>query len=167
MDAAVSLLLFCQALAAFVGAFSAVWAELAYVRAIRDGKIDHAERAHMHAIGRGLRYGMSGLLISSLALVVVAYVQRMGEQPALSANYWTLIALALLVTTISWALSRKRVSFALGSAAAFAGWWFLVFLALDQIPPLSFGSAFIFFVLATGIFYAFLGYARILASRKK
>ncbi|MDD2657281.1 MAG: hypothetical protein PHD04_01290 [Candidatus Pacebacteria bacterium] len=163
----VSLLIFSQALGALVGVACAVWGELAYVRAMRDGRIDHAERVHMQAIGHGLRFGMSLLLIASLALVIVAYMIHAAEQPALSASYWILIALALLVTTVSWALSRSRISFALGSAAAFTGWWFLAFLTLGQVPELSFGAAAAFFIVATGIFYALLSYARMLALHKK
>ena len=159
----VPFLIFCQALGASVGAFSAVWGELAYLRAMRDGKIDHAERAHMQAIGRGLRFGMTLLLAASLVLVVVAYLIHAAEQPAFSASYWTLIVLALVVTTVSWALSRKRISFALGSAVAFTGWWFLAFLTLGQVPKLSFGATAAFFVVATAIFYALLSYARMLA----
>ncbi|MBU6388303.1 hypothetical protein KGQ72_00255 [Patescibacteria group bacterium] len=160
------LFIFCQALGAFVGAASAVWGEIAYIRALRDGKIDAAERAHLRSIASGLRFGMVLLLLSSFGLVTVAYVLHVAEQPALSASYWILIALALLVTFVSWALSRGRISFALGSAAAFTGWWFLVFLTLGEIPPLSFGAAVAFFVVATGMFYALLQYARMLALHK-
>lgn len=167
MEALIFFLVFCQALGACVGVVSVVWGEFAYIRAMRDGKVTHAERAHLDHIARGLRFGMSLLLISSLALVVVAYTLHAATQPALMANYWILIALALLVTAVSWALSHKHISFALGSAVAFTGWWFLAFLTLGQIPPLSFGAAAAFFVVATGIFYALLQYARMLAGPKR
>lgn len=157
-------LVFCQALGAVTGAVSAVWAELAYVRAMRDGHIDRAERAHLDHIERGLRFGMSLLLLASFALVVVAYVEHAAQQPALAANYWILIALAFIVILFSWALSRRHISFALGSAVAFTGWWFLVFLTLGQIPPLTFGATIAFFVVAAAIFYFFLQFARHLAT---
>jgi FtsH-binding integral membrane protein len=167
MTALVISLVFCQALGALTGAFSVVWGELAYVRAMRDGRLNRAEREHLDHIARGLRFGMTLLLLSSFALVVVAYVAHAATQPALMANYWILIALALLVTGVSWALSRGRISFRLGTATAFTGWWFLAFLTLGQIPPLSFGSAVAFFVVATAIFYVLLWFARSLALHKK
>lgn len=166
MTALVSFFIFCQALGAFIGAFAAVWGELAYIRAMRDGKIDAAERAHLHVIGHGLRFGMSLLLLASLGLVIVAYAKHAALQPALSASYWIVIVLALLVIGISWALSRQRISFAFGSAIAFTAWWFLAYLTLGWIPPLSFGAAVAFFVIATAIFYALLQYARFLALHK-
>ncbi len=160
-------LMFCQALGAFTGAFSAVWSELSYVRAIRDGRVDHAERMHLDALARGLRWGMSLLLLSSFGLVVVSYLVQATTQPALTTQYWLLIMLGLLVTAAAWALSQKHLSFKLGSAIAFTGWWFLVFITLGQMPPLSFGATVGFFVVATAIFYALLHYARLLLTHKK
>jgi len=154
-------------LGACIGAVTAVWGELAYLKAMRDGKIDRAERAHLQVIVHGLRWGMTLLLISSLALVVAAYLSRAALQPALTSGYWTLIVLAVLVIYVSWALSRGRISFALGSAIAFTGWWFLAYLTLGLVPPLSFGATVAFFVVATAVFYAILQYARMLAGSKK
>jgi FtsH-binding integral membrane protein len=163
MTALVSFIIFCQALGALIGAFTTVWGELAYVRALRDGKIDHAEREHMRAIARGMHFGMTLLLLSSFALVVVAYLSHATLQPAQTPSYWSLMLFALLVTYVSWALSRKRISFAFGSAIAFTGWWFLAYLTLGWIPPLSFGATVAFFVVATAVFYGMLQYVRMLA----
>ncbi len=162
MTGLVAFTLFCQALGALIGAVAVVWGEFAYMRAMRDDHIDRAERAHLNAIAHGLRWGMSLLLIASLALVALAYVARAALQPALMPSYWTLMALAILVVYVSWALSRKRISFALGSAIAFAAWWFLVYITLGFVPSLSFGASAAFFVVATAIFYAILRYARFL-----
>lgn len=164
MPTLVPLLVFCQALGAGVGAITAVWSELAYVGAMRDGKIDRAERAHLTIIAHGLRYGMALLLLASLGLVVVAYARQATLQPALTESYWILTALALLVIGISWALSRQRISFTFGSAVVFTAWWFLVYLSLGWLSPLSFGAAVMAFIVATAIFYALLSYARLLAS---
>jgi hypothetical protein len=167
MDAFVSLLVFCQALGASIGTFTAVWGEIAYIRAQQDGKIDTAERAHLRIIGHGLRFGMVLMLLSSFGLVVVAYLLHSAEQPALSTSYWTFIALIFLLIGISWALARRHISFALGSAIVFTAWWFLAYLTLGWFPPLSFGAAVAFFVVATVLFYAVLASARFLALRKR
>lgn len=165
MAALVPLLLFCQALGASVGAFMAVWSEIAYIRAMRDGKIDVAERAHLHVLARGLRFGMTLILLSSFGLVVAAYLLHTALQPALTPSYWTSIALALLIIGISWALSRHRVSFVFGSAGVFTAWWFLAYLSLGRLPALSFGAAVALFVVATAMFYAVLQAGRFLVLR--
>ena len=162
MTTLVSFLAFCQALGALVGAFTAVWSELAYIRAIRDGHIDGAERAHLDVIAKGLRFGIALLLLASFGLVVVDFILQATLQPALSASYWTSILLAFLIIGVSWALSRRRISFAFGSAILFTTWWFLAYLTFGLLPPLSFGATVAFFVVATGIFYALLQYARFL-----
>ncbi len=163
MTSFVALLVYCQALGAVVGAVTAVWSELAYVKATRDGRVDGAERAHLDIIAHGLRYGMSLHLLASLGLVIFAYQSHTSLQPALTASYWTLIALALIIITLSWALSKKRVAFKLGSASIFTAWWFLVFLSFGLLP-LTFGAAVMSFIVATAIFYGLLYYARLLAS---
>ncbi len=165
MDVFVPFLAFCQALGALVGAGAAVGSEFAYVRAMRDGKLDAAERAHLAGLARGLRFGMTLLLLASLGLVVAAYALGAAPQPALTPGYWMLITLALLVIGLSWALSRRRVSFALGSAAAFTAWWFLAYLVLGQLPALSFGALVALYVVATAVLYAVLRSARFLMTR--
>ena len=134
MAAFVPYLVFCQALGAFFGALMAVWSEIVYVRAMRDGKIDTAERAHLDVIAKGLRFGMTLLLLSSFALVVVDYELKLPLQPALSSSYWFSITLALLIVGVSWALSRKTITFALGSAIIFSSWWFLFSSPSDNCP---------------------------------
>ena len=167
MEALISFVVFCQALGALIGAGATIWGELAYMKAARDGKIDHAELAHLRVIAHGLRFGMTLLLLASFGLVTIAYLLRAETQPALTPGYWTLIAAALVVIYVSWALSRKKISFALGSAIAFTGWWFLAYLTIGWLPGLSFGATVAFLLVATGIFYAILQYARMLAHKKQ
>ncbi|MEK7086310.1 MAG: hypothetical protein AAB709_02185 [Patescibacteria group bacterium] len=164
MTALISFIVFCQTFGALIGASTAIWGELAYIRAMRDGRIDVAERAHLRIIAHGLYFGMTLLLFASLALVITAYVTHLTPQPAVTTSYWTLILFALVIIYTSWALSRNRISFALGSAITFTAWWLLVYLAFGWIPPISFGAIVAFFVVATATFYAILGYTRFLAS---
>lgn len=159
----ISFLVFCQAFGASIGAVTVLWGEFAYIRAMRDGKIDVAERAHLDIIARGLRFGMTLLLLASLGLVIVAYILQATTQPALTPSYWILIMLALLIIGISWALSRKKISFAAGSAIIFTSWWFLSYLTLGWLSPLTFGSAVALLVVATTVTYALFHYIRLLA----
>ena len=159
----ISLILFCQILGAFIGAGATIWGELSYIRALRDGEVDRAERAHLRVIAHGLRFGMTLLLLSSFALVVVAYLLRVQTQPALTPSFWSLMVVALLVIYVSWALSRRRISFTLGSALVFTAWWFLAYLTIGWMPQLPFMATLAFGVVATSIFYGILQYARMLA----
>lgn len=167
MNAVVSLILFSQALGALIGAITTVWGELAYLRAHRDGHIDKAEQAHLRVIAHGLRFGMTLLLTASFALVVVAYLLHIQNQPAATPSYWALMLVALVVIYVAWALSRKKISFTLGSAIAFTAWWFLAYLTIGWLPPLSLGAMVGFLAVATLVFYGILQYARMLLGPRR
>jgi len=156
-------LLFCQAFGAFIGAFAAICGEIAYILAMRDGEIDTAERAHLRFIGKGLRFGMTLLLLASLGLVITSFVLHGTVQPAMTASYWIFSLLILLVIGISWALARKQISFALGSAISFAAWCFLTYLTLGLLPMISFSAALALFIVSVAVFYSALYYIRLLA----
>jgi hypothetical protein len=158
---------FCQALGASVGAIAALWGEIAYVLAIRDGKLDAAERKHLNIIYKGLRFGMAILLVSSTVLVIISYVLHGTIQPATTTAYWIFIALALLVIGISWALARRDISYTLGSSSIFAAWWLLAYLTLGQLPMISFGFAVMLYVVLTAIMYAVFRYVHMFALHKK
>lgn len=158
-------LLILQAFGAVAGTVAAMWSEMAYLRAMRDGRIDAAEDEHLLGIATGLRYGMTLVLLSSIVLIFIAYQSGSELQPALSPNFWTFIILSLVIVLVSWALSRHTIAFPLGSAIVFTGWWFLMLQSLGQLPIVSFGSSVAFFVVAVAIFYALLQYMRFLAMK--
>lgn len=163
MTALVTFLVFCQTFGASAGALISIWSEFAYIRAMRDGQLDSAEKAHLKIIASGLRFGMTIMILASFGLVVTSYVSHDAVQPALTQAYWTLLVLALIIIGISWALSRHRVQFAFGSAVIFTSWWFLAYLTLGWLSPISFGSAVALLVVATAVIYALLHYIRMLA----
>lgn len=160
MDIATSAIIVGQVLGALIGGYSVIHGEFAYVRAIRDRQVSDAERAHLLVIGRGLKYGMTLVLLASLGHVLLAYTRHDLVQPALTATYWALMLLALAATIVSWMLARRHISFLLGSAVVFTAWWFLVYLALGLLPQLSFGAVVALFVIFSGVFYALLKYVR-------
>lgn len=161
-----SICLFFQALGALIGSGAAVWGELAYMRAMRDGRLDRAERAHLDSIAGGLRAGMLMLLLSSLGITVGSYLNQSVTQPALTSTFWVVTLLSLLIVYTTWALSRARVSFIHGSTLVFSAWWFLTYLTFGWLPWLTFGAAIALFVVLTVIFFGLLRLIRSLAQGK-
>jgi hypothetical protein len=157
-----TLLVATQAFGAFFGTGCVIVSEVAFVRAMHDGVITSAERVHLAHLGRALRYGLALVLLSSFGLAIEAYLRASAVQPALTTSYWLLVALSLLIIYASWALSRGRISSALGSAVLFTGWWFLCYLVVGLFPSVSFGGAVALYVVATALFYGILAYARFL-----
>lgn len=158
------LLVYAQILGAVVGAGASVWGEWSYFRAMRDGSIDKAERAQLRAIGYGLTYGMTTLLLASGALVYATFFLKKGIPPALSTGYWLGMGLSLVIVTISSRIARRMIHFGVGNATLFAAWWLLTFLSLGWLH-LGFGAALFSLLIATIIFYALFSYARLLAAR--
>ncbi len=167
MDTATLALALLQALGATIGAVGAVAGELFYFRAIRDGRIDEAEKAHLRGIAAALRLGMLVLLVASIGLVLVEYVSGAPAQPAFTLAYWVEMILVLLIIFFSWALSRKKVPFALGSGAAFAAWWVIALMVYGQLGFTSLGSALAVYVVSTAVIAAVLAYLRMLALPKR
>ncbi|MCX6786568.1 MAG: hypothetical protein NTU85_01975 [Candidatus Kaiserbacteria bacterium] len=166
MNTLVLFLIFCQAFGAFVGVLTSFWGEISYILAMRDGKIDAAERTHLRIIGNGLRFGMTLLLLSSLALIIVSYTLHGALQPAMTASYWIFISFAFLIIGISWFLSRKNISFVLGSAVLLTAWWLLVYLTLGQLS-ISYGAAAALFIVLAAVVYAVLCLIHFLALHSK
>src|SRR3989344_2544373 len=149
-----------QALGTLIGAFFALRGEIAYLGAMHDGNVDEAEKSHLDHLASGLWYGMTLVMAASSGLIVIAY--RLGGeiQPAETSSYWSFIALVLVVTLATWALSRSHLSFSFGSAAVFTGWWFLLYLAVGKLPTVSFGASAALFIVATVLFWGLLHYLR-------
>lgn len=164
MNAFLTLFTLVQAAGAVIGAGGAVFAEIFYVRAIQDGKIDDAERAHLRVVADALRWGMLILLVGSIGLVLTDFVYLVPVQPALSHAYWIEMGLAFAIIFFSWALSKKVIGFSLGSAGVFAGWWLLALLVLGRLPDVGFGAAVALYIVSTAIISAFLMYARMLTN---
>lgn len=155
-----------QAIGAIIGAGGSVISELVYVKAVQDGRISGAERAHLAIVARGLRIGMLLLLLGSIALVALDYVFQLPMQPALTAEYWLLMTLALTIIGVTWALSKRRLPFWLGSAAAFVGWWFAALLTVGRLPELGYGGTLAAYLVTTGIVAGLFAYARMLITPK-
>lgn len=164
MSSLFTLFVVVQVCGAFIGVVGAVWSELAYVHAAKDGTINKAERAHLQVIAHALRFGMLLLLLASSGLVVLAYLKQINP-PALTDVYWIFMMLALLIIVAAWALSRNRMPFVIGSGVIFSGWWFLLFLTIGQLPMLSFGEALGLYTVITTVFCGILWYTRRVATR--
>ncbi|MFA5744685.1 MAG: hypothetical protein WC887_00495 [Candidatus Paceibacterota bacterium] len=162
MTTPISFIVFLQTFGACIGIFTVVWGEYSYIHAMRDGVIDAAERAHLHIIGIGLRFGMTILLLSSSFFVASEYVLHSALQPALTENYWIFIAFAFLIIGISWALSRRYILFTLGSAAIMTAWWLLLYLSLGRLWVHSFESAIALYTVLTVVVYGVLRYIHFL-----
>src|SRR3989338_4994025 len=121
---------------AVVGAGGTVFAELFYLRAGKDGAIDEAERAHLSTVAGALRVGMLIFLIGSVGMVIMSFAYLTPLQPALTHTYWIQAGLVFAILFFAWALSRRLVSFTVGSAGVLAGSGVIPFLLFFNLPAI-------------------------------
>jgi hypothetical protein len=165
LAAIATLLIAFHTLGAALGAAGATYAEIIYTKAMADGRIDRREREYFMTTYWALQWGMLTVLVTGLALVVVQFFLPASPDATLYEPLWIQNTLALIITVSAWMLGRSFISWGIGSALVFAGWWML--LILDCFRDYSFsylGLLFIYVFLAfcSAVFW---GYARVLAHK--
>ena len=155
-----------QLVGATIGAVYAILAELRYLQAIRDGKVTTRERRHILATQRGLRFGMSVVLLSSLGLVLVGYVNQ-GAGFVLAPSYLAFVGLVVLIVTLSWVMSKRPRTFVWASLLTFTGWWYMVYLTMGALPVTSLAAAVSMYLVVLALLSSILHGARSFAKRRR
>lgn len=160
LPAVATLLIGIHAIGAALGAGGVTYAEIVYAKAIADNRIDARERAYFEKSYWALRWGMSTVLLSGLALIVVQYFLPDSPDAVLYAPLWMQNTLALIITCSAWFMARGHISWWLGSSLAFAGWWMLLTLDAFALLPVSYVMLLFAYLLAVFASAAFWGYVR-------
>jgi hypothetical protein len=155
-----------QVVGAVIGAFFAVVAEMRYVAALRDGKVTTKERRHIVATGRGLRFGMTLVLLSSLGLAALTVAHGSGKDLLLSPSFGALFGVVLLIGAVSWLMAKRPKTFVWGSLVTFSAWWYLVYMTLGALPIRSLMAALALFGAVLLLLSIILHSGRALARRK-
>jgi len=150
-------------LGAALGAGGALFAEIFYAKATADGRVDHREHEWFHATFFALRWGMTLVLLSGIALVVVQYFLPNSPERVLHPALWAQNALSLLILGLAYALTKKRISWQTGAATIFAAWWMLFLLDVWQGSTYPFFLLCVLFVLMAAASFFFWSYIAVLA----
>jgi hypothetical protein len=151
-------------LGAIICAGYVAFAEFFYTKAASDGIIDHHERKYLRHLFSGLRFGMSIVLVSSIALIVLEYLLPDSPQDVLSAPFWALQTLTLLVLFFAWLLSRKNAEWWFVSAAILTGWWMMLLIDLGYLQQfqLTYFMYLLLYFVVSLVLSGVLSYIRIL-----
>lgn len=104
-----------------LGAGGAFFAEIFYIRAIRDGIIDPTEGDFLKTTYRMLRIGTVLLIFSGFGFFVVARLTGHADLLYV-AKYWAKETLVIIILVNAILLQTKRVPFWLGSAISLTSW---------------------------------------------
>jgi len=147
MTSLIAVLALIHTIGAAIGTYFTTFAEIAYTRAASDGVIDHHERKYIRRSYRGLKWGMSIVLVTGIAIIVVEYLTGTVQPSVLQGPFWFVIALTFFIILMSWLLSRKMATWWFAAAALLSAWWSILLIDLGFFNAFSFISLFFLYVL--------------------
>ena len=145
---------------ALVGTGMTTFAEIFYTHAVSDGEIDHNERKYLRRLFKGFTFGITLVLLSNIALIVLEYLVPDASQAVFAAPFWALQTLALLIIITGWLLSKRRIAWWLGSAMVLTAWWVMLLIDLGFFNTTGFLVLAFDYILVTALVAGILGFAR-------
>lgn len=132
-----TLLVMGHVIGTILGVGGATIAEVQVNVALKDRRIDPAERALMHANYWMIRAGLAMVILSGAALI--AYLYQTGSTWALSSHkLWIKELMVAVIILNAVALSRRFVPLWLGAAVSLTSWWGAALLGMIGRLPFSF-----------------------------
>jgi hypothetical protein len=164
MEAALPVLALVHTLGAALGAAGVTFAEILYLKASADGRIDRRERDYVRAAFWALKWGMGVVLLSSIALIFAQYAAG-GAQLVLMPAFWASLTLALVILLCGYELSKKRIPWAVATGFGFAAWWAILAIDAWRGIPLGYGPILFSYLVFAFISMGAWGYARLFVTR--
>ena len=168
METLINIAAFVHVLGAAIGVAGITFGEIFYLKATADGRVDAREREYMHTTFFALKWGLLLILLSGVVLGVLEYAYAGAQNHILGAPWWFINTLAFVIIFAGWGMMREKVSWWLGSALAFSGWWMVLMLDAWQIttPEASFSylSLVFAYIVFAAVTAAVLSYARFFMS---
>jgi hypothetical protein len=147
-------------LGAALGCAGITFAEIFYLKATSDGRIDTREQSYIRSTYWAMKWGLSLALISGLLLTIAQYQSGSPYQIVMYSALWMQDTLALLIIFSGWALAAKRTSWWFATSVAFSAWWMMLLLHGWLTIPLSYMSLVFLYVVFAGATAIILGYFR-------
>jgi hypothetical protein len=160
LPAVATLLTALHFIGAVLGAGGVTYAEVAHAKAIADGKVERREYEYFAKAFWALRWGMTTVLLSGLALLYVQYFLPDSPDAVLYSPLWMQNTLVLAIIVAGAFMARRAVPWWLGSSLAFAGWWMMLILDLFALFTGSYLMLLFIYAFAVFVSAAFWGYVQ-------
>jgi hypothetical protein len=145
---------------ALIGAGFTTYAEIFFDHAVSDGEIDHHERKYLRRLFKGFAFGITLVLFSNLALIVLEYLIPDAPQSVFAAPFWAMQILTLLIIVTGLMLSKRRIQWWLGSATVITAWWMLLLIDLGYFNTSGFLDLVFIYVIVTALVASTLSFLR-------
>jgi hypothetical protein len=123
---------------AALGTALVTFAEVFYIEAAIDGKIDHHERKYLRHLFRSMKFGITLVAATGIALIVLEYLVPDAPRQVYAASFWATQIFTIFIILLAALLAKRLVSWRFGSAGILAGWWMLLVTDLGYFINSSF-----------------------------
>jgi FtsH-binding integral membrane protein len=151
---------------ALIGVGVTTFAEIFYMEAASDGRIDHHERKYLRRMFRALTFGLGRVLVTGVGLIVLEYLVPDAAQDVLVAPFWALETFTVLIIFFGLRISQKKAPWWLASAAILAAWWMILLIDLGYLNAYGYAMILMLYVLVTFVLAGALGYLRVLVGTR-
>lgn len=130
-----------------LGAGGAIFAEVFYLKAIKDGEVDPTEGGFLKVTYRIMRVGLVLLVLSGFGFLLLYRLQG-NEELLYSQKFWAKMTIVLVILVNAILLQIRRIPMWLGSSLSLTSWYTALFLGLLQGVSYTYGQVMIFYIAA-------------------
>jgi len=142
-----------------LGVGGATFAEIFYMRALKDGEIDPEEGATLGVIYRVLRVGLFLAVLSGFGFLI--YLRLVGDTESLyDPKLWAKMAIVIIIMINAIMLSMRSIVFWLGSAISITSWYTAMILGSWRSYPYGFVETMVGYVVAVAVVAIVLHFIR-------
>lgn len=157
--AVMPLLVIGHIIGAVLGVGAATFAEILYMRAMRDGVVEPEEGATLRIVYRVMRIGLYLTLITGFSFLL--YFRFSGNEAMLfDGKLWAKMTIVLIIPLNALLMSFRKIPMWLGSAVSLTSWYAAVVLGVYRTVPFSYVSIIVLYVIAVFIVAAALSLIR-------
>ena len=131
-----------------LGVGGATLAEVFYIVALKDGKVDASEKLMMHANYKLIRVGLVISVLSGIALVLWFVFVQGNNWPLESPKLWVKDIMVVVIIINAWLLTRHFIPMWLGASLSFTSWWGATVLGAWHEIPYTFTEIIIAYIIA-------------------
>jgi hypothetical protein len=129
-----------------LGVGGATFAEILYIRASRDGKIDEEESATLRVTYTVLRIGLVLAVVSGFGFLLLYRFEGL-EERLLSPKLWAKMSIILILLFNAILLSARKIPMWIGSPVSLASWYgALIIGSFGRMPYTYFQIMLVYFV---------------------
>lgn len=142
-----------------LGVGSATFAEIFYMRAMKDGEVDPEEGATLKIVYRIIRIGLFLAVFSGFGFLL--YYRLIGSEYLLyDPKLWAKMAIVIIIMINAIMLTTRSIAFWLGSAISITSWYAALILGSWRTYPYSFVQTMVGYIISVAVMVVVLHFVR-------